>query len=163
MIIDKIENLGLYFAGSEWNTIADFLANLDKDTPEGEYVIRQNEIFARVMSYETLNQDKGTLEAHREYIDIQTVLIGAEGIAWHPSESLEISQLYDDEKDVEFYLTPESLPARVDVTPGNFVALFPHDAHMPQLRVHGFQSRVKKIVVKIHMTLYKGKELHVAE
>ena len=37
--------------------------------------------------------------------------------------------------------------------PGTFMALFPEDAHMPQLRVEGQPSRVKKVVVKVKRAL----------
>lgn len=159
MIVDKLENWELYFKGAEWEIVANFLASLSKETPEGEYALKGREIFARVMSYETRSPDKAVLESHRNFIDIQSVLDGGEGIAWHPIESLVIRDAYSEEKDVEFYFSPENLPARVDVRPGYFVALFPHDAHMPQLQVPGMPSLVKKVVVKVQTDLYPGNNI----
>jgi YhcH/YjgK/YiaL family protein len=154
MIADKLENWSIYFSGADWKMVADFLASLHEGTPEGEYPLKGKEIFARVMSYETREADEARLEGHRSYIDIQSVLNGAEGIAWYPTGNLEIVEAYDAEKDVEFYHSPVQFPARVDVRPGYFVALFPHDAHMPQLRVSGMPSWVKKVVVKVDISLY---------
>jgi YhcH/YjgK/YiaL family protein len=158
MIADKLENWNMYFTGKTWIIVADFLASLHKETPDGEYPIKGEDVFARVMSYETREPDEARLEGHRSYIDIQSVLDGGEGIAWHPTGNLEVSEAYDAEKDVEFYRTPAQFPARVDVQPGYFVALFPHDAHMPQLRVSGMPPWVKKVVVKVDISLYPGKD-----
>ena len=153
MIVDKLENWGHYFKGGNWELVSAFLSSLSEDTPDGEYPLRGNEIFARVMRYETREPDTAALESHRAYIDIQAVLVGAEGIAWHHTSGLEIRDEYDAGKDVEFHVSPAVFPARVDVYPGYFVALFPHDAHMPQLRVNGMPSWVKKVVVKVAVSL----------
>ncbi|HAZ11144.1 MAG TPA: hypothetical protein DCY86_00010 [Bdellovibrionales bacterium] len=42
---------------------------------------------------------------------------------------------------------------RVDLFPGNFVALFPHDAHMPSLMIRQAPVFTKKVVVKVGMHL----------
>jgi len=153
MIVDSMERWGRYFDGPAWEAVAEFLGSLTPETPEGEYRLQGGEIFARVMSYGTRAVAEGALEAHRTYLDVQAVLCGAEGIAWHPAGGLEVRQAYDAAGDVEFYHTPELLPARVEVFPGTFVALFPEDAHMPQLQVAGMPGQVKKVVVKVPVSL----------
>lgn len=159
MIVDRLENWKMYFAGSDWEIIARFLASLNSNAPDGEYPLKGDLIFARVMSYETHNPDQVKFEAHRSYIDIQSVLVGGEGITWHPVDRLKVSEMYDVDKDVEFYLAPENSPVQVSVSPGYFVALFPHDAHMPQLKVGGRPPWVKKVVVKVHTDLYPGRSV----
>lgn len=154
MIIDSISNWKMYFRGDEWRMIAEFLVTLDKDTKEGEYPIIGDQIFARVMTYETKVWGEAVFEAHRNYIDIQTVLSGFEGIAWHPAGELKVVKPYHSETDVEFYATPNTSPAKVDVRPGLFVALFPNDAHMPQLIVDDTSKQVKKVVVKVRRTYF---------
>lgn len=144
----------MYFTGDDWKIVADFLDSLHKDTPEGEYHLKGKEIFARVMSYNTRQINEARLEGHRTYIDIQAVIDGAEGIAWHHTADLETHETYDTEKDVEFFHPPAHFSARIDVLPGYFVALFPHDAHMPQLQVTGMPPLVKKVVVKVDVSLY---------
>lgn len=151
-----MDKWSLYFAGSDWKKIADFLTSLDENSAEGEYALKGDEIFARVMSYETRRPDEVVFETHVRYIDIQSVLAGVEGIAWCPMRNLLMRTPYDLGKDVEFYDTPETMPLKVDVKPGTFVALFPHDAHMPQLKVAGMSEWVKKVVVKVRTSLYPG-------
>jgi YhcH/YjgK/YiaL family protein len=159
MIIDLLENLEIYFAGDDWKIVADFLGSLSGETPDGEYPLKDEKIFARVISYKTREPNEAILESHRIYIDVQSVINGAEGIAWQPTQNLEVREAYNVENDVTFYLPPAQLPARVDVRPGFFVVLFPHDAHMPQLQVSGMPQWVKKVVVKVDISLYPDKIL----
>ena len=149
MIVDSIDNGNIYFTETIWDDISRFLISLNEQTPDGEYPIRDSNVFARVMTYHTRTAEEAVLEAHRKYIDIQTVISGSEGIGWYPAKGLSIKRAYEEEQDVEFYLSPDDPPARVDVTPGFFVALFPHDAHMPQLQVGNHPATIKKAVVKV--------------
>jgi YhcH/YjgK/YiaL family protein len=107
------------------------------------------------MSYPTRFPEDAVLEAHQKYVDIQTSLAAAEGIEWFPLDTLEVKTPYEATKDVALYHRPRPGPARVDVYPGIFVALFPHDAHMPQLIVDNAPGHVKKVVVKINVALLK--------
>ena len=91
------------------------------------------------MSYET----KEPNEAHRKYADIQTTLIAPEGIAVVATGEAQETVTYDDEKDVAFFETPETIPILVDVYPGSFVLLLPQDCHMSQLAV-GLHGSLKK-------------------
>jgi len=50
MIIDKIENFGLYPFGSVWNLIFEFLGTLTLETEDKNYTIDGEDIFAIVMS-----------------------------------------------------------------------------------------------------------------
>lgn len=154
MIVDTFENWALYFSGDVWEAILDFLAGLNENSVDGEYSIRGKGIFARVMSYQTKSRDEIAFEAHKEYIDIQAVIAGAEGIAWLPVSGLTVRQSYDAANDVEFYETPPTIPLRVDLSKGKFAALFPSDAHAAQLHVDGMPLRLKKVVVKVRTTYY---------
>ncbi len=154
MIIDTFDNWALYFTGDVWEAILGFLVGLNENSVDGEYLIRGKDIFARVMSYQTKSRDEIVFEAHKEYIDIQTVLAGAEGMAWLPVKSLTVRQSYNAANDVEFYETPPIIPLKVDLSKGQFAALFPSDAHAAQLHVDGVPSRLKKVVVKVLTTYY---------
>lgn len=155
MIIDRLENWETYFSGAVWKCAFDFLTSLKPDAEEKKYPLQGKDIFARVVSYETRLPNTAVLEAHQRYIDIQTVLIGAEGIEWFPVDTLKIKMQYNTAKDVEFYHRPRMCPARVDAYPGTFIVLFPKDAHIPQLVVGDSTKLVKKVVVKMSMELVK--------
>src|SRR3990167_3129683 len=153
MIVDRIQNGKAYSLGKAWQLAFEFLVSLKPDAEEKKYRVQGDDIFAMVMSYETRPPDTAALETHRKYLDIQTVITGGEGIAWFPKDELIIKQPYDESKDVEFYHHPNSRFARVSVFPGIFVALFPHDAHMPSLMLGNTPECIKKVVVKVNLLI----------
>ena len=155
MIIDTFENSKYYGLGDTGKTIFDFLTSLDKEAEEKRYEIDGDNIFAMVMSYDTRTIDEAAFEAHEKYIDVQAVLDGAEGFQILDKSELEISVPYDEEKEVEFY-KPATGTTQLDLYPGSFVLLFPHDAHMPTLIVGSESQYIKKVVVKVKKELLMG-------
>ena len=161
MIIAKIEDFKQYFPQKAMELAYDFLISLDEGMEEREYELVGRDMFARIMSYETRGPQNAVLESHIKYMDIQTTIAGAECIAWWHTSALEIDTPYHEGKDVTFYekTAPQSdnpiqPSARVDVYPGTFVALFPEDAHMPQLMLGtGGVSTIKKVVIKVSLNL----------
>lgn len=155
MIVDTLQNWQQNFSEPIWCQAFEFLQGLTADSVDGDYPLQGEDLFGRVMSYHTRtpDADDAVLEAHREYVDIQTTLSAPEGIDWFPRSSLEVKTPYDAEKDVEFYHRPGPAPAHVNVYPGFFAVLFPEDAHMPQLIVNGQSQLIKKAVVKVRLKL----------
>jgi len=151
MITDTIENSHYYHLGPVWEKAFEFLKTLNADTPEGDYPIDGKAMFAIVMSYETKEPAQARFEAHKKYADIQSTLIGAEGIAVVDTKKVDQATDYDEKRDVTFFETPETIPTLVDVYPGSFAFLLPQDCHMPQLAV-GAPQRIKKVVVKIALS-----------
>jgi YhcH/YjgK/YiaL family protein len=107
------------------------------------------------MTYNTLNFEDAVLETHRKYIDIQAVVDGRELLCWAPKEGLEVKKKYDEDKDAEFYIPPETMPSKNIMTPGMFGVFFPEDAHMPQVSLTKQSESVKKVVIKIKKSLLK--------
>ncbi|HAD04098.1 MAG: hypothetical protein A2091_01805 [Desulfuromonadales bacterium GWD2_61_12] len=153
MLVDQLHNASRYPFGPAWDQVCAFLAGLTAETPDGEYPLQGDEIFARVMTYATRPPAEAVLEAHRNYADVQSVLVGSEAMEWFPAATLEIATVYDGERDAEFYRYPGSGPARVTVAPGRIVLLLPGDAHIFALTVDGTPTEVKKVVVKVRASL----------
>ncbi len=153
MIVDRLHNHKLYPLGSAWQLAFDFLLSLPPDAEEKKYPLLGDDLFAIVMSYQTGPPETAEIEAHRKYLDIQMVITGEEGIGWCQADELEIDTPYDASKDAELYKRPEHGLLRVDLFPGNFMALFPHDAHMPSLMTQEIPAFTKKVVVKVGMHL----------
>ena len=85
MIIDKFENLPLYFSCLPGlDKAAEFLAG--ENIADGRHEIDGEKIFANVSSYEPkeFNGDM-RFEAHKKYADLQAVLEGEERIDWRRS------------------------------------------------------------------------------
>ncbi len=153
MIVDRLQNYRCYPFGKAWELAFDFLLSLDHNAEEKKYHLQGDDLFAIVMSYETCAPDTAEIEAHRKYLDIQAVIRGEEGIGWCQADALQIDTPYDTAKDVELYKHPAQGLLRVDLFPGNFMALFPHDAHMPSLMTQQRPVFTKKVVVKVGMHL----------
>jgi biofilm protein TabA len=153
MIIDRLENYAHYFSMSDARIAFERLLSLSKNIDDGIYPIQGEDIYLRVMSYKTRTIEEGKVEAHRKYIDIQTVLTGAEGIDYFPLDGLNIRVPYNDAKDVELFERPVQCLCRVNVAPGTFALFHPRDAHMPQLIVGEDAMLIKKAVVKIKVEL----------
>lgn len=107
--------------------------------------IQGEEIYGTLMELASNPQDEQPLEAHDRHIDIQLLLAGEERIGWrHRSLCQEVTVPYDTEKDILFF--GERPLSFVDLRPGDFVILFPEDAHAPMI---GSGDSIKKIIVKV--------------
>ncbi len=153
MIVDCLENWKIYPYGAAWKSTFEFLMTLTPNAEEKKYPLQGDDIYAMVMSYETRTPETAVLETHRKYLDIQAVLDGGEVMEWFPTGGLAVNKPYEESKDVEFYHHPNSSFARMNVFPGIFVALFPHDAHMPSLMIGNTPESIKKVVVKVNVKL----------
>ncbi len=146
MIKDNIKNAALYEAvHPAFPAAFAFLKEAIAHPKEvGRYELTDG-AFAFVQSYDGKSADQCKIEAHKKFIDIQCVVSGKEffGVA-----DLSTQTLYEDkfdEKDVAFYHGEVDLLTLRD---GDFVIVFPDDAHRPQ---QGDGSRIEKIVVKVPM------------
>lgn len=150
MIKDELINSETYYGlsagikkGFEWlkNT------NLD-NISDGRYEIDGNKIYANVQTYET--KDDAKYEAHRNYIDIQYIVEGSERIGVAHYRDCTVCIEYDKEKDIEF-LDYKNNDEWQKLNKGEFLVLFPHDAHKPSINIDK-KEHVKKVVVKVSIT-----------
>ena len=107
---------------------------------EGEH------LFVSVDDYTTKDKSETRYESHRKYIDIQYVIEGEELMGLTTLDKVEITEPYNEEKDIAFYEFEGG--DYIKATPGNFVLFFPEDVHRPVMKVNE-NSRVRKIVVKV--------------
>lgn len=153
MIIDKIEKLSCYIPISCRDKILSFIKNIPGDISDGEYPILNDSIFAKVQSYPLKATETSKVEAHRRYIDIQSVIKGTERIdVFDCSKLTNIETEYNVENDVLFYSPGEKL-CSIAVHERSFTVLFPHEAHRPQMAV-GEDTFVKKFVIKVAVELW---------
>jgi biofilm protein TabA len=157
MIADRMENLARYRGfGPNMDEAIRWLTETDlRGIPGGEHLIRGRDVRALVQEYETVPEAGRQYEAHRRFIDIQCIVIGAERMLVMPLEELRPAGEYDPDKDVVFFDPPaahgdaaETGRAELTVLAGAFAVFFPQDAHMPVLQA-GAPAAVKKVVVKV--------------
>jgi YhcH/YjgK/YiaL family protein len=158
MILDLCENWKNYAYGNEevWEEAFAFLAALEPDCENGRYEIVGDDIYAMVQSYDTKEISEGKIEAHRKYIDIQTLLYGTERMFYGAGNSLENSEEYNVDNDVEFYKYEADKVFGYSLTPGVFTIFFPNEGHMPGIASASGIAPVKKVVIKIAAELLTG-------
>lgn len=149
MVIDRIENLKKYIQENDMKKIQAFLNKLSPEMEEGQYEIDGDNIYARVMSYNTSRRKDCKIEAHDLYIDIQSTLVGSEGIDVFHREELNEKISYNEIKDVRMYDESNRQYVTVDNLPNYFSMLFPEEAHRPQISLDEKCNVVKKFVIKI--------------
>ena len=148
MIVDRLENAGLYSALHPGVAAAlEWLAGPD---PAAMPEARRELDGTRLYAMKTLAKGDGhggpLLEAHRKYIDIHVALQGIEEIGWRPlRECLEISKPYNAEADC--LIVDDAPTSWIALAPGSFAVFFPEDAHAPLAG----DGSVLKIVLKIAM------------
>ena len=90
------------------------------------------------------------LEAHQEYIDVMYMVEGEELVYVKPTACLKrVDKPYDPAIDA-LLTPPEGDETAVHLTQGQFLVLFPQDAHCPANRIGGCDA-VKKIICKVRV------------
>jgi YhcH/YjgK/YiaL family protein len=102
-------------------------------------------------SYETQPQEERLFEVHRRYVDLQYLLEGRELVCWAPYEELAVEHEYDEERDIAF-LSGEARASFL-LSAGCFAVFFPRDAHKPNCRAAEKSEKVRKIVLKIPVSM----------
>lgn len=146
MILDTLDRA--YFYSACCDPLAEAVAalrTLNADAPEGRTELAGG-AYIVLSRYATKLPAEHTAgyEAHRAFIDVQIVLAGRECIEVADTDSLVPREAYDADRDVAFYDPPEQSTS-VLLRPGQFVVLFPGDAHRPGLALDEPADVVKAV------------------
>ncbi len=146
MIFDRITNAHIYAPlGRGIARALHYLEQTDLAALEpGRYEIEGASLYVVASEYSTKEPADGRWEAHRRYIDLQYVVRGTERIGHAMVDRLD-AEPYDGQRDVMWLRGSGQF---VTLEPGDFMILWPHDAHMPGIAPDS-PAPVKKLVVKI--------------
>lgn len=146
MIIDKLENIGMYASVNPLFAQAiEFLKSTDLNAHElGKVVLKEDELFVNFAAARPKTKDDAKIETHNNFIDIQIPLTGTELMGYMPRKDLAEAE-YNAEKDITFY--PGHATDYLTVKPGMFVIFFPEDAHAPGVT----EVELKKAIVKVRV------------
>lgn len=152
MILDQMKNGAFYKGVMPAITAAlEKMANYTPDDyPVGRVDVDGDNLFLLLNDYQTRAAEDALFEAHQKYIDVMYMVEGEEIIYVKPTEMLSaVTQPYNSEKDVLMAtLDCDATPVRLIA--GNFIVLFPQDAHAPGC--YDTEPRtVKKIIGKIKL------------
>ena len=150
MIYDILENLGRYRGlGANMDRAIDFILAADfAAMPADRFEIDGTNVYGFIQEPALRTPEEAQFEAHRRYADIQIALQDGEAINYLPLDRVEKWLAYDDEKDILFSDVAEKGVA-VPMKAGDFMILFPQDAHMPCLQAGAETTRKAVIKVKV--------------
>jgi YhcH/YjgK/YiaL family protein len=110
----------------------------------GRIEIDGDNLFINNVNPTCVARDEQVLELHHDYIDVHILLEGKETIGWKATEDLkEETKPYSKEGDCALYSdTPTTY---VDINPGEFVLVYPEDAHAPVIG----EGKIRKLIAKV--------------
>ena len=151
MIYDKLENFDQYAAlyPEQWALVKEFFSAGVVPEPGRYELLPDGKLFINVQKYAPHLYDEEKVEYHKNYIDIQLLLLGEEKIIYTPRENLAEVSPYNAENDCGFDRLEEGRGTVLEMNVGNFVVLFPDEGHEPC--VGDPESSVVKAVVKLRI------------
>jgi YhcH/YjgK/YiaL family protein len=105
--------------------------------------LKGEQVYVTGFTYETLPKEDTFYEAHKRYLDIHLMLEGKERVDIAHPEDL---QLFQQEGD--FYAYHGEAEQSLLLTPGQFLVVFPGDAHRIKIQAEG-PEKVAKAVFKV--------------
>ena len=107
--------------------------------------LKGEQVYCTRFTYETVPQEESCFEAHRRYLDIHIMLQGEERVDVNRPEELTLTQVQDEN---DFYAYQGESWHSTVLRPGEFLVVFPEDAHRIKVQV-GEAKTVSKAVFKV--------------
>ena len=106
--------------------------------------LKGGDVYATRFTYETIPAEESFFEAHRKYLDVHIMVEGSEGVEIAPPEAL---AEFDRVEANDFYAYRGEGNYKLVLSPGDFLVVFPGDAHRIKMQVDGPRT-VSKVVFK---------------
>ena len=107
--------------------------------------LKGSDVYATRFTYETVPEEESFFEAHQKYLDIHIMLSGSERVEIAPPEKL---TEFDRVEANDFYAYRGEGDYRLTLSPGDFLVVFPGDAHRIKMQLDGPKT-VSKVVFKV--------------
>lgn len=121
----------------------DFLSRVGSERVE----LKGSDVYATRFTYETVPEQESFFEAHKKYLDIHIMADGSEGVEIAPPEALEA---FKQEEAGDFYAYRGQGHYKLTLSPGDFLVVFPGDAHRIKMQAGGPET-VSKVVFKVRI------------
>ena len=109
--------------------------------------LKGSDVYATRFTYETVPAEESFFEAHKKYLDIHIMLSGSERVEIAPPEKL---AEFDRGEGNDFYAYRGEGDYKLTLSPGDFLVVFPGDAHRIKMQADGPET-VTKAVFKIRI------------
>ena len=126
----------------------EFLEQTDVlNLPLGIHEIEGKDLFINNQSPELFTKENAPIEVHKNYIDVQVLLEGAETMGWKPLEEIATWRgEYDEAKDVRF--SDERCDHFVTLKAGELTVFYPEDGHAPAIGDAPIRKFIAKLKIK---------------
>jgi len=105
------------------------------------------ELWCTRFTYETISDEEAFFEAHEKFLDIHLMLEGSERVEISSPAELE---LFESKPENDFYAYRGAGRHSLVLSPGDFLVVFPDDAHKIKMQLSE-KSRVTKAVFKVKL------------
>jgi YhcH/YjgK/YiaL family protein len=143
MIIDTLKNIQRYSINKQFEDLKDFL----KESEGINFTKLESPLKAIPLEYTTKKFDFSKFENHQKFIDIHYIIKGQEQIGLTPVGELEPNMEYDQENDYQLF--DGMVNQTFTLKEGDFLLLFPGEAHVTGGVTSELTSDIKKIVFKV--------------
>lgn len=132
----------------------DFLKHTDLNTLSGgRHAIEGDMMYANVDDVETKLFETTKPESHKNYVDIQFMVSGEENMGFFVDHGrVQPIESYP-ERDCYFYPNESVDEGTIYCPEGYYTVFFPSDIHRPLLAVNDKPISIRKVVVKVHVSL----------
>ena len=121
----------------------EFLASVGYERME----IEGSDLYVTRFTYETIPDDESFFEAHLRYLDIHIMVDGSERVEIAPPETL---TSFERNEANDFYAYRGEGRYKLTLSPGDFLVVFPNDAHKIKMCVNTVET-VTKVVFKVRI------------
>lgn len=152
MIYDKIENaVNYYTLGARFEKALKFLKNYQGQVSSDKIMIDGSDVFAMIQkSNITYDINPNDWECHKKFADIQYMYKGEELFGVNNTKELQPLTDYDDSRDIQF-LKGNNAENYFTLRSGDFVILFPQDAHSPSRHPASGMRENWRVVIKVRL------------
>ena len=150
MILGRLKDRARYsFLDKKILKVRDFAEGLDKESFEcGRVDLDGDKLYVNCAAYTTHEREGALTEAHRKYIDVFVMIDGEETVYVKSTDKLStLTKEYSEDIEALLALTDGDASA-IRLVPGDFLILYPEDAHAPACYAYG-PSEVKKAIGKV--------------
>lgn len=150
MVHEKTSLVGKYLPDGEMkDSVLEFLAKAE-NLEAGKYPLAGG-AFVNLLDYAPKALNEVEVEGHEEYVDLQCIVVGKEGVILSDKDTGETLTRVKEGKDCSLY-APKVYSEVKTLDQGEFMLLFPADLHQCGIAIGA--DRVKKAVVKIPVSAF---------
>lgn len=149
MILSSINDAQRYYSlHPQLKRLFEYIKENDlAHAPKGRIELCGEDLFINIAEVEMVSPEAQKLEVHRAYLDVHIPFSETERIGWRHLQDIDVAPeaAFNETDDFALYNTTAS--TYVDVKPGEFLIVFPEDAHAPIIG----RGNLKKIIAKIKL------------